>query len=75
MRDYPIFVIDVGCLVISLKECNEGRIPGDKDGESQLQYGAWLRGEPLQRGGKEVFTKGARRNTWDHTELAEGSLP
>ena len=27
----------------------------------------------MRRGGKEVFTQGARRNTGDRTELAEGS--
>ena len=69
----PNFCYRCGLLSHSLKECSEGRIPGDKDGESQLQYGAWLRGEPLRRGGKEVFTQGARRNTGDRIELAEGS--
>ena len=43
----PNFFYRCGLLSHSLKECSEGWIPGDKDGESQLQYGAWLRGEPL----------------------------
>ena len=52
----PNFCYRCRLLSHSLKECSEGRTPGEKEGESQLQYGAWLRGEPLRRGGKEVFT-------------------
>ena len=72
MRDYPIFCYRCGLLSHSLKECSEGRIPGENEGDSQLQYGAWLRGEPLRRGGKEVVIQGIRRNTADHTKSAEG---
>nr|POF09034.1 hypothetical protein CFP56_14975 [Quercus suber] len=45
---------------------------GGTEGASQLQCGAWLTGEPMRRGGKEVLAQGARRETGERTGIAEG---
>nr|POE64106.1 hypothetical protein CFP56_08477 [Quercus suber] len=67
------FVNRCGLLNHSLRDCSEGQASGDKDGASHLQYGAWLRGEPMRRGGREVVTQGARREATEGKGAPEGS--
>ena len=69
----PNFCSRCGLLNHSLKGCNEGQVRGNMEGASQLQYGAWLRGEPMQRRGKEVFAQGARKDTVECNGATEGS--
>ncbi|KAK7860942.1 hypothetical protein CFP56_029135 [Quercus suber] len=62
-----------GFLNHSLRECSEGQALGDKDGACQLQYGAWLRGEPMRRGGREGVAQGARREATECNGATEVS--
>ncbi|KAK7814047.1 hypothetical protein CFP56_003935 [Quercus suber] len=70
----PSFYYKCGLLNQSLKECSEGQAQGDKEGASQLQYGAWLKREPMRRGGKEAFAQGARSELAKRNRTTKGSL-
>ena len=69
----PNFYYRCGFLNHSLKECSEGQDQRDKEEVSQLQYGSWLRGEPMRRGGKEAFTQGMRKDIADRFEESRSS--
>nr|POE67963.1 hypothetical protein CFP56_75730 [Quercus suber] len=68
-----IDITKCGLLNHSLRECSERQASGDKDGASHLQYGAWLRGEPMRRGGREVVAQGARREATESKGAPEVS--
>ena len=50
----PNFCYRCGLLNHALKECTEGQENSKPNGVNHLQYRAWLRGELIRRGGKEL---------------------
>ena len=50
----PNFYYNCGLLSHAIRDCLESVGLNVQTIESQLQYGAWLRGEPSQRGGYEI---------------------
>ncbi|XP_075665231.1 uncharacterized protein LOC142634866 [Castanea sativa] len=71
----PNFCYRCGFLDHSLKECRDGQPDSNKEGEGQLQYGAWLRGEPMRRGRQEGSAQGTRRDMGESSKLEVGIPP
>lgn len=53
----PNFCYSCGLLSHGIKEC-PGSFANALQNNGELQYGAWLRGEPMRRGVKEVHSSG-----------------
>ena len=51
----PNFCYRCGLLSHVIRDCPESVGSNYQTDESQMQYGAWLRGEPSKRGGYEVM--------------------
>ena len=51
----PNFCYRCGLLSHVIRDCSESVGSNYQTDESQMQYGAWLRGEPSKRGGYEVM--------------------
>ena len=56
----PNFCYRCGLLNHALKDCKEGIELNKVEGAEVLQYGAWLRGDPIRRGGYEMPRSGFR---------------
>lgn len=56
----PNFCYRCGFLNHALKDCTDDQGQSKAKEENQLQYGAWLRGEPVQWGGRELNKQGFR---------------
>lgn len=63
----PNFCYKCGFLNHALKDCTEGQDQSQPTEDNQLQYGAWLRGEPVWHGGKELNKQGTGGAVGQHS--------
>nr|POE95537.1 uncharacterized protein CFP56_01578 [Quercus suber] len=67
----PNFYYRCGLLNHALKDCTEAHEHSKEERVNFLQYGAWLRGDPIQRGGYEMFKSGVRTNVESSSKKIE----
>ncbi|KAK7857388.1 uncharacterized protein CFP56_017742 [Quercus suber] len=67
----PNFCYRCGLLNHALKDCTEGHGHSSDEGASCLQYGAWLRGEPIRRNGFVGSKLGVRTEAERSSEKTE----
>ena len=70
----PNFNYRCGLLNHALKDCNEGHEHSKEEGANVLQYGAWLRGNLIRRGGYEMFKYGVRNDAKGSSEKIEDRI-
>ena len=70
----PNFCYRCGLLDHALKDCSE-ELDTTKGTETNiLQYGSWLRGDPIRRSGYEIFKPGSRTEGGSGSGKTEGRM-
>lgn len=70
----PNFCYRCGLLNHALRDCNEGHESNKEEGVNVLQYGAWMKGYMIQRGGYKMFKSRVRTNVEGSSEKTEDRL-